>query len=105
MRGLTSTIALAAVLLGLVGYIYFVDSKKPASGAEEAKAKAFTVDADQIEEIQIKPASGESSRAERTSGTWELVGSNVPASPSPALDAPAGFDLPGLREYHEAFAA
>ena len=73
MRGLTTTIALAAVLLGLVGYIYFVDSKKPASGAEEAKAKAFTVDADQIEEIQIKPASGESSRAEKTSGTWQLV--------------------------------
>ena len=59
MRGLTSTIALAAVLLGLVGYIYFVDSKKPASGAAEAKAKAFTVEADQIEEIQFKPASGE----------------------------------------------
>ena len=73
MRGVKSTIALAVVLLGLVGYIYFVDSKKPASGAAEVKAKAFTVEADQIEEIQIKPASGESSRAERTGGTWQLV--------------------------------
>ena len=73
MRGLKSTIALAVVLLGLVGYIYFVDSKKPASGAAETKAKAFTVGADQIEEIQIKPAAAESSRAEKTNGTWQLV--------------------------------
>lgn len=73
MRGLTSTIALAVVLLGLVGYIYFVDSKKPASGAAETKAKAFTVEADQIEEIQIRPVSGEGSRAEKTNGTWQLV--------------------------------
>jgi len=73
VRGLTSTIALAVVLLGLVGYIYFVDSKKPASGAAEVKAKAFTVEADQIEEIQIKPAAAESSRAEKTNGTWQLV--------------------------------
>ena len=57
MRGLRSTIALLTVLLGLVAYIYFVDSKKPATGAPEVKTKAFTVDADQIEEIQIKPAS------------------------------------------------
>jgi len=73
VRGLKSTIALAVVLLGLVGYIYFVDSKKPASGAAEVKAKAFTVEADQIEEIQIKPAAAESSRAEKTNGTWQLV--------------------------------
>jgi hypothetical protein len=73
VRGLTSTIALAVVLLGLVGYIYFVDSKKPASGAPETKGKAFTVEADQIEEVQIKPASGESSRAQKTNGTWQLL--------------------------------
>jgi hypothetical protein len=73
VRGLTSTIALAVVLVGLVSYIYFVDSKKPASDAPETKAKAFTVDADQIDEIQIKPAAGESSRAEKANGTWQLV--------------------------------
>jgi len=73
VRGLKSTVALAVVLLGLVGYIYFVDSTKPASGAAETKAKAFTVEADQIEEIQIKPAAAESSRAEKTNGTWQLV--------------------------------
>lgn len=73
MRGLKSTIALLAVLIGLVAYIYFVDSKKPASGAPETKAKAFTVDADQIEEIRIKPASGDASRVQKANGTWQLV--------------------------------
>jgi hypothetical protein len=73
VRGLRSTIALLAVLIGLVAYIYFVDSKKPASDAPETKAKAFTVDADQIEEIHMKPASGDASRVQKTSGTWQLV--------------------------------
>jgi hypothetical protein len=73
VRGLKSTIALLGVLVGLVAYIYFVDSKKPASGGAETKAKAFTVDADQIEEIQIKPASGEASRVQKINGSWQLV--------------------------------
>ena len=73
MRGLKSTIALLAVLIGLVAYIYFVDSKKPASGTAETKAKAFTVDADQIEEIHLKPATGDASRVQKANGTWQLV--------------------------------
>jgi len=70
---LKSTPALLAVLIGLVAYIYFVDSKKPASGAPETKTKAFTVDADQIEEIHMKPASGDASRVQKTNGAWQLV--------------------------------
>ena len=73
MRGLKSTIGLVVVLIGLVAYIYFVDSKKPASDAPATKAKAFTVDADQIEEIRLKPAAGEASRVEKANGTWQLV--------------------------------
>jgi len=73
VRGLKSTIALLAVLIGLVAYIYFVDSKKPASDAPETKAKAFTVDADQIEEIHMKPSSGDASRVQKANGTWQLV--------------------------------
>ena len=46
MRGLTSTLILVVVLAGLGGYIYFVDSKRPAPGADgssAAKEKVFTV--------------------------------------------------------------
>jgi len=73
VRGLKSTVALVVVLIGLVAYIYFVDRNRPASGAPEVKSKAFTVDADQIEEIQIKPATGEASRVQKIDGTWQLV--------------------------------
>jgi hypothetical protein len=73
VRGLKSTIALVVVLIGLVAYIFFVERKKPASGAPEVKAKAFTVDADQIEELQIKPATGDASRVQKINGTWQLV--------------------------------
>jgi Domain of unknown function (DUF4340) len=73
VRGLKSTIALLVVLIGLVAYIYFIDAKKPASDAPETKAKAFTVDADQIEEIRIKPTSGDASRVEKANGTWQLI--------------------------------
>jgi hypothetical protein len=73
VRGLKSTIALVVVLIGLVAYIFFVDRKRPASDAPEVKAKAFNVDADQIEEIQLKPATGDGSRVQKINGTWQLV--------------------------------
>jgi uncharacterized protein DUF4340 len=73
VRGLKSTIVLIAVLIGLVAYIFFVDRKKPASDAAPTKAKVFAVDADQIEEIQLKPATGEAARVEKTNGAWQLV--------------------------------
>jgi hypothetical protein len=73
VRGLKSTIALVVILIGLVAYIFFVDRKRPASDAPEVKAKAFNVDADQIEEIQLKPATGDGSRVQKINGTWQLV--------------------------------
>jgi hypothetical protein len=72
MRGLTSTIVLIVVLAGLVGYIYFVDADRPASGTE-VKPKAFDVAMDNIEEVQVKNASGETSRLQRVDTTWQLV--------------------------------
>ena len=55
MRGLTSTILLIVVLAGLGGYIYFVDSKRPASSAtgEAPKEKVYSVETDKIDEIKI----------------------------------------------------
>jgi hypothetical protein len=72
MRGLTSTILLVIALAGLGGYIYFVDNKRPATDVE-SKPKAFTVAADDIEEIQIRVADGDSTRAQRADKAWKLV--------------------------------
>jgi phage host-nuclease inhibitor protein Gam len=70
MRGLTSTIVLLLVLGGLVGYVYFADAP---SGEAEAKPKAFTVSAENIEEVQIRNADGETSRAQRVDTAWQVV--------------------------------
>ena len=73
MRGGKSLAILAVVLIALVAYIFFVDRKKPASDAPEVKAKAFTVNADQIDALDIKPAAGEASRVEKINGMWQLT--------------------------------
>jgi hypothetical protein len=73
MRGFKSTLVLIVALVAIVAYIYFVDSKKPVDDAA-AKDKAFTgVTADDVEEVQIKSAEGETSRLQKTDGKWQLV--------------------------------
>jgi hypothetical protein len=73
MRGLTSTIIGAVVLAGLLGYIYFYEWGKPAASPDE-KEKAFaSLPVDQIEELQIKAASGETSHLRKGANGWELV--------------------------------
>jgi len=74
MRGFRSTFVLLAILLGLLGYIYFYEMKRP-SPAEQAvqKAKVFTVEADKIEEVQVKTASGERTVLKKTNGVWGIV--------------------------------
>jgi hypothetical protein len=72
MRGLTSTIILVVVLAGLVGYIYFVDRGRPPSGTE-TKAKAFDVSPENIEEVVVKNAAGETTRVRRIDANWKIV--------------------------------
>jgi hypothetical protein len=72
VRRFGSTIVLVLVLAGLAGYIYFIDSKEE-SGASDKEKVFGTVKADEIEEIQVKSADGESSRLHKSDGKWQLV--------------------------------
>jgi hypothetical protein len=73
MRGLTSTIVAAVVLAGLVGYIYKYEWNQPPADASTME-KAFSgLEADAIEELQIKAAGGETSLLRRGEGGWTLV--------------------------------
>ena len=73
MGGWKSTLILLVVLLGLGGYIFFVDSKKPVDDAA-AKEKTFTgVTLDDIEELQIKSDRDEHTRVQKSDGQWKLV--------------------------------
>jgi hypothetical protein len=72
MRGLKSTFLLLGVLAGLVGYIYFVDSKKDTNADTREKALP-TVAADAIEEIEIKAEDGERTSLRKTDGQWKIT--------------------------------
>lgn len=72
MRGFRSTILLLVVLAGLLGYIYYF--MKPGSPpASEQKARVFTIEADKIEELQVKSSKGEASTLARKEGAWHLT--------------------------------
>jgi Domain of unknown function (DUF4340) len=64
-------IALVLILAGLGAYIYFVDSKRPATAVEE-KAKVFTVEADKVEEVTITSET-ETSTLRKVDGTWRMT--------------------------------
>ena len=76
MGRLTSTLLLVVVLAGLGGYIYFVDSKRPADapGAEgqAPREKFFTVQTDKISEIRLT-AQGEATLLRKEKDGWKLV--------------------------------
>ena len=72
MRELRSTLILIVVLAGLVGYIYYRNNREAAP--EDAKEKAFaSVTAEDIEEVQIKLAGGDTSRVQKVDGAWKIV--------------------------------
>jgi hypothetical protein len=73
MRGIWSTLALVVVFTGLVGYIYFVDSKREPTGTSNREKPFGAVTADDIEEIQLKSADGETTRLQKMDGKWQLV--------------------------------
>ena len=71
MRGIWSTIALVLVLAGLGGYIYFVDSDKPAPGMEP-KEKVFAVESDKINEVRITAGGGTTALVKKETG-WSVT--------------------------------
>lgn len=75
MRGLWSTLALVVVLAGLGAYIYFVDSKRPAStnvDGEAAREKFFAVEADKINEIRLT-YKGQATLLRKEASGWKMI--------------------------------
>lgn len=74
MRGLTSTLLLVVVLAGLGGYIYFVDSKRPATGVDggETKEKVYSLAVDAVNEVKLT-FNGETSLLRKTEGGWKMI--------------------------------
>jgi len=73
MRGLRSTIALAAVLVVLGAWIYFVTWKKPAETASKQEKVFSGVEADKLAELKITSDKGDVTTLKKDGGTWQLV--------------------------------
>jgi Domain of unknown function (DUF4340) len=72
VRGLKSFLLLVIVALGLGAYLYFVESKRQ-PGDSDKKDKVFAVESDKIDEITIKPESGERTTVHKTGSEWQIV--------------------------------
>jgi hypothetical protein len=88
MRGLRSFAALLVVLIGLGAYLYFVESKRTPGDDEEKRDKVFAVEADKIDEITIKPVSGEPTTLRKSGNDWQIV--------QPAAARPDAGEISGL---------
>jgi hypothetical protein len=73
MRGFRSTFVLLLVLVGLLGYIYFYEMKRTPADKVEQKQKVFTVDADKIDEVEVKAASGDRTVLKKTGDAWRIT--------------------------------
>jgi Domain of unknown function (DUF4340) len=74
MRGFRSTFVLLLVLLGLVGYIYFYEMKRPAtSETAEQKPKVFAVESATIEQVDVKSVSGDRTVLKKAGDAWRIV--------------------------------
>jgi hypothetical protein len=73
MRGWRSTAALAVIFVGLMAYIYFVESKRtPSSEAAEKKQKVFSIEQDKISDLVVKSASGDRTSLKKVGGRWQI---------------------------------
>src|SRR5437870_2444085 len=73
MRGLRTTIALVVVLAGLGAYIYFVTWKKSPEPASKLEKVFSGVEADKVQEIQIKSEKGDVTTLKKENGAWQIA--------------------------------
>jgi len=73
MGRLWSTIALTLVLAGLGGYIYFVELGRDPNAGEAREAVFEGLEAEAVDELQVKGSEGDPARLTRTDDTWRLV--------------------------------
>jgi hypothetical protein len=85
MRGLRSTLALLVILIGLGAYSYFVVSKKSDDRTSKQEKLFASVEADKVEELKIKSATGERTTVKRENGSWKIV--DPVAAPASQSDA------------------
>ncbi|PYR52705.1 MAG: hypothetical protein DMF89_01990 [Acidobacteria bacterium] len=87
MRGLRSTLALLVILIGLGAYIYFVTSKRSDDRGPKQEKLFTSVEADKVEELKIKSATGDRTTLKKEGGTWKIVEPIAAAASQPDASA------------------
>ena len=72
MRGFWSNLALVLVLVGLGAYIYFVESKKPATGTSPNEKVFAGVEAGQVNELRLT-ANGQTTVLVKKDAGWQMT--------------------------------
>ena len=74
MRGAKSFLVLLVIAIAIGAYAYFVESKKEVSDASTTKTeKVWTMDADKVEEIEVKASNGDRTTLKKNGGTWQIT--------------------------------
>jgi hypothetical protein len=77
---------LVVVLAGLVGYIYYLNGRDTTS--TDAKEKAFaSVKEEDVDDIRIKAADGETTHVQKADGTWTIVEPEATAADQSAISS------------------
>ena len=87
MRGVRSFVILLVVALGFGAYLYFVEAKRDPMESGDTKEKVFTVDAEKIDELTIKPESGERTTLKKAGTEWQVVEPAASAAPADPAEA------------------
>src|SRR5207249_3259883 len=67
------TYAALAVAIGLGAYIYFVESRRPDTGAGKPKEKVFTLDRAKVKSLTLVPAGADQVRLVKEKDGWRMT--------------------------------
>lgn len=73
MRGLKSTLALLAILIGLGAYIYFVTSKQDDNPDSKTEKVFAGLPTDKIDQLTVKSESGDTTTVKKTDNEWQVT--------------------------------
>ena len=71
MKGFKTTLGLGVVLIGLIGYIYIFEPTN--TNETDIKAQVFAIAADDIDQLQVTAATGETTQLQKEDGVWKIT--------------------------------
>ncbi len=71
MKGFKTTLGLGVVLIGLIGYIYIFEPTN--TNETDIKDQVFAIAADDIDQLQVTAATGETTQLQKEDGVWKIT--------------------------------